>query len=269
MVQKLKRDNNALRNQVRNIKTDNDILQSTYNSDELMATEIKYIDSKSNGKSYSTSCRKAIYYCLEHHVPITRICPVIEVVLDQMAGLKITALPETCTVSYLAYELGVLSDLQVGEIMNNGKDITLSWDSTTINGEHINEIHISVSTVPPKSYVLSLRSIAGGTTEDYVSHICDAINSIITTYATYHRVDYLLAKSSIIKNLKNTLSDIVAVNHCEVQQLKTAFEIELLELKCNIHPLDGIAKKCTNILKRSMTITIILQVTHLVETAVL
>ena len=34
-----------------------------------------------------------------------------------------------------------------------------------------------------------------------------------------------------------------------MQQLKTAFEIELLELKCNIHPLDGIAKKCTNILK--------------------
>ena len=34
-----------------------------------------------------------------------------------------------------------------------------------------------------------------------------------------------------------------------MQQLKTAFEIELLELKCNIHPLDGITKKCTNILK--------------------
>ena len=133
--------------------------------------------------------------------------------------------------------------------MYNGKDIALSWDSTTIKGEHINEIHISVSTVPPKSYVLSLRSIAGGTTKDFVFHICDSINSIITTYATYNRVDYLLAKSSIIKHLKNTLSDRVAVNHCLVQQLKTAFEIELLELKCNIHPLDGIAKKCTNILK--------------------
>ena len=90
---------------------------------------------------------KPIYYCLEHHVPITSICPVIKVVLDQMAGLKITALPEPCTVSYLANELGVLSDLQVGEMMYNGKDITLSWDSTTINGEHINEIHISIPTV--------------------------------------------------------------------------------------------------------------------------
>ena len=87
---------------------------------------------------------QSLYYCLEHHVPITSICSVIEVVLDQMAGLKITALPEPCTVSYLANELGVLSDLQVGEIMY---DITLSWDSTTHNGEHINEIHISIPTV--------------------------------------------------------------------------------------------------------------------------
>ena len=40
-----------------------------------------------------------------------------------MAGLKVTALPESPMVSYLAYELGVLNDLQV-----NGKDIILSWD---------------------------------------------------------------------------------------------------------------------------------------------
>ena len=65
----------VLKNQVRNIKADNYALQSKYNSDVLMEKEIKYIDSKSNGKSYSTSCHKAIYYCLEHRVPITSICP--------------------------------------------------------------------------------------------------------------------------------------------------------------------------------------------------
>ena len=160
-------------------------------------------------------------------------------ILDQMAGLKVTSLPEPSTVSYLAYELGVLSDLQVGEIMYN---VTLSWDSTTINGEHINEVHISVSIVPPKSYVLSLRSLSGGTTEDYMSHICDSINSIITTYAAYHGVDYLHAKSRIIKHLKNTLSDRVAVNHCVMQQLESAFEVELLELKCNFILLMGLQR---------------------------
>ena len=36
LVQKLKSDNNALRNQVCNIKADNDILQSTYNSKRVI-----------------------------------------------------------------------------------------------------------------------------------------------------------------------------------------------------------------------------------------
>ena len=33
-----------------------------------------------------------------------------------------------------------------------------------------------------------------------------------------------------------------------MQSLQDKLEIELLELKCNIHPLDGIAKKSNNIL---------------------
>ena len=55
-------------------------------------------------------------------------------------------------------------------------------------------------------------------------------------------------KATIIKHLTNTLFDRVAVNHCVVQRLQENFETELLELKCNIHPLDGIAKKSSNVL---------------------
>ena len=50
-------------------------------------------------------------------------------------------------------------------------------------------------------------------------------------------------------NLKNILSDRVAVNHCVLQSLQSALDTELLELKCNVHPLDGIAKKCNTSLK--------------------
>ena len=72
----------------------------------------------------------------------------------------VTSLPDPSTVTCSAYELGVLSDLQVGEIMYNCKGITLSLDSTAVNGDHINETHISVATSPPKSYDLSLKTIA-------------------------------------------------------------------------------------------------------------
>ena len=41
----------------------------------------------------------------------------------------------------------------------------------------------------------------------------------------------------------------MAVNHCVVEYLKSKLHINLLELKCNVHPLNGIANKCTSTLK--------------------
>ena len=73
--------------------------------------------------------------------------------------------------SQCVYELGIISDVQVSEVINANENLTLSWDSTTVDGTHINELHISVHTVPLTSYVLKLGAIASGQTEDYVSHM--------------------------------------------------------------------------------------------------
>ena len=67
-------------------------------------------------------------------------------------------------------KLGIISDIQVSEVMNANKNLTLSWDSTTVDAWDINDLHISVHTVPVTSYVLQLGAIASGQTEDYVSH---------------------------------------------------------------------------------------------------
>ena len=108
---------------------------------------------------------------------------------------------------------------------------------------------ISVATVPPTSYVLQLGTLAGGTTDYYASHIQTCFNVIVSSYAEYHKLDPIQTKSTIIHHLKNTLTNRVAVNHCVVQSLRSSLDIELLELKCNVHPLDGIAKRCTDLLK--------------------
>ena len=55
--------------------------------------------------------------------------------------------------------------------------------------------------------------------------------------------------SSVVNHLKNTLADRVAVNDCVVEALQQDLDIQLLELKCNVHPLDGIANKCRDVLK--------------------
>ena len=75
-------------------------------------------------------------------------------------------------------KLGIISDIQVSEVMYANKNLTLSWDSTTVDAWDsttvdawdINDLHISVHTVPVTSYVLQLGAIASGQTEDYVSH---------------------------------------------------------------------------------------------------
>ena len=130
-------------------------------------------------------------------MPITNICPAIEEVLRELAGVMVTSLLDPSTVTCCAYQLGVLSQLQAGEIMYNCRDITLSWDSTTVKGDHINEIHISVATSPPKSYFLSLKTIAGGTTDDYTSHICDSIHNIC--YFSQFRL-YMHTNKAIVKS---------------------------------------------------------------------
>ena len=55
--------------------------------------------------------------------------------------------------------------------------------------------------------------------------------------------------STIQSNIKATLSDRVAVNHCVTERLKDSFNTDLLELHCNIHPLDSISSKARSALK--------------------
>ena len=45
----------------------------------------------------------------------------------------------------MAYEIGILADLQVAEALASHENITLACDATTIEGSHINEVHISAA----------------------------------------------------------------------------------------------------------------------------
>ena len=56
-----------------------------------------------------------------------------------------------------------------------------------------------------------------------------------TYYALFY--DEPVIMSNAVKHLKHTLND------CVVEALEHDLEIQLLELNCNVHQLDGIAKK--------------------------
>ena len=50
-------------------------------------------------------------------MPVTSVCNVIKAVLEHLGNVTVDCLPDLHTVSYFAYELGIISDLQVGEIL--------------------------------------------------------------------------------------------------------------------------------------------------------
>ena len=57
-------------------------------------------------------------------------------------------------------------------------------------------------------------------------------------------------KSTIISSLSSSITDRCSVNYCVIEMLKTDLDVDLLELKCNVHPLDGLAHKSTQVLKK-------------------
>ena len=159
------------------LQRDNDDLVAQMEELRNFTTQTLY--SKKDNKTYDIPIRKAIYHCLIQQVPVEAAVGVIEDVIKERTGTTINFLPDKTTVSQMAYELGVLSDTQTGDILTSTDNITIAWDATSIDGSHINEVHICV---PGSLYVLELNQLPGGTTEDYYTHITESINRIVSTY---------------------------------------------------------------------------------------
>jgi hypothetical protein len=48
----------------------------------------------------------------------------------------LTDIPGSSTTANMALEIGILSDIQVADVMYNLKNLTFSWDFTPIDGQH-------------------------------------------------------------------------------------------------------------------------------------
>ena len=108
-------------------------------------------------------------------------------------------------------------------------------------------ITVPTTSKPSMMYVRrTLCTITYGTTDDYSSHNQQAINDVCQTYSLYHH----LLEAAVVSQVVNHMSDRVAVNHCVVEKLQSDLDIQVLELKCNVHPPEGISKKCCDVMKQ-------------------
>ena len=116
----------------------------------------------------------------------------------------------------MAREMGVIADLQGGQNLLSNKDITLSWDGTTVKGTHLNEIHTSTE---ERNLLLSVSNLAGGTTEDYTQDILQTVNDIMGNYSKFNNTWILMMQQRKQSRALVTyiLTDRVAVNQSVVK----------------------------------------------------
>ena len=191
--------------------------------------------------------RKAVYCMLSHNVPIQHQPTLLQNIVKYLCKSELSSTPDPTTCSQMAYEMSALADLQTAEVLMNGKDFTLGLDGTSIMGSHLSDIHIRTE---EQCYLLSIANLPGGTASDYSDHVCSSLQQIAIIYSKYNNKDPIEVTSTIIHAINNFISDRAPVNGKIVKLLRDRIDLNVLELKCNLHPLDGIANKCRESLKR-------------------
>ena len=125
---------------------------------------------------------------------------------------------------------------------------TLAFDATTLNGDHVNTIHFCS---PTEILTADISKLPGGKGEDYARHIIDLLDDMSIIWSKKHpKKDEneenrkSKVKGHLLGHIKSTLSDRVSSNHKAVESLERQLDISLLELNCQVHPLDSVSSVC-------------------------
>lgn len=176
---------------------------------EMTALEERVLELESgtacnkSGKTYPSSTRLLVYDAIVNQVPTASI-PKLLLQFSRRFGCSMSEVPHRSTVEMMARELGVLAELQAAEALVANNDVTLGFDSTTQEGQHINSIHFTTAT---SCYVVAIDELAGGTALDYQQHICESIDSLAELFATIHGQEFQQCRQLMIDHVANTLTD--------------------------------------------------------------
>ena len=206
-------------------------------------------------RKYLPATRKCVYKALECNVPVKKIGGLLSHTITVLTGMELKDVPSPTLCAHMAHELGLLSSIHMVEFMLQSSAMCLSWDATSLDGAHVNEIHVTAN---DKHMVVDVRHIPGGRASDYVTHIMNSFSAAADCYVKlfpdkWTKQDLLV---HLYKRIASTLTDRAAVNHrtrvdleMAVNAQLEAVEMSLLELNCNVHPLDSIASAARQVLK--------------------
>ena len=178
----LKKTIHVLEQDIKALNVDNDHLLCQLEEDE----EESVIETKC-GSVYVPELRQCIYKSLDCQTPVDKASDLIQFIGKTLFQKTLSPMPCPTTTAQAAFELGVLSDLQVAQTLYEAETATIGWDATQTGGDHWNEIHISVRNKDDTftEQTLDVAEIAGGCTGDYVESITNALQDIASRFSLY------------------------------------------------------------------------------------
>ena len=243
-VKELETVNRELKKEIRGLELYIDDLEC---SREVREVEVIAENEEKPPRLYFWKTRKVMYRSLDAKVPYRYVADLVEGAVLDITGVKIGHLPSKSTISRMIYEVSVLCLLQATEALLKSPQATLCWDATSIEDKHINEIHVETT---EGTFTLSMCVLPGGKAVDYVTHMTDVIDKMVLIYSEYTGLDALNVKNDIVSRIGSTLSDRAAVNHAAVRDLRDLWNQDLVELHCNLHPLDSFSSGTRTQLKK-------------------
>jgi len=136
------------------------------------------------GTTYTDNFRKAGHHCLLNSVPMGNVSDGIEGVARSLCNSELSHTPCTSTIGKMISKK-VTSSVWAIEAILNSEKVNLAWDTTNLNGNHINDVHVSTDS----GIFLGISERAGGTAEDYHDDILTALCNASTNYAKSRQLD--------------------------------------------------------------------------------
>ena len=108
------------------------------------------------------------------------------------------------------------------------------------DGIHINCVLLATKDC---THVVSIERLAGGTAHDYARHINNSIDHWGFVFSLVRDLEVDKCCTDIKSKMKSSLSDRAPVNPASISLLKNAWNSNIIELSCNLHPLEIFASK--------------------------
>jgi hypothetical protein len=153
---------------------------------------------KRDGKTWSTPLRMMVFDFVTCNVATQNI-PLLIVKTQSCAGRPIESGPQRSAVEDMVRQLGILSDFQAAEALVNNENLTVGFDATTQDGDHINTVYI---TTEKETYAVAIDELPGGLAVDYVQHLQDSIDHLAAVYSTLAGEDFGDIKAKMNSNIR-------------------------------------------------------------------